>query len=97
MTKTIENKQTDLPLENGKARYADLLKVIIDKPIKEGITVSEMRRDIGIITILDKSKLLDTIEFSAEEFKHLAELTKQSVWGIRHVEILDFVDYIASL
>ena len=97
-TKTIENKVTSLMFaEDVPLTYAHLLTTIVNKPIKEGITTEQMRTDIGLLDKFEKAADAPTIKVTEKELEYLVKGANEFVWGVRHKEILGFIDYIDSL
>lgn len=98
MTKIVENKETNLKLdETVLAKYADLVAVIMHRPLKQGITTTEMRRDMRIFEVIEKAKDAETFELTEEDLKFVVELAKEHAWPQGHKDILDFEDYLVSL
>jgi hypothetical protein len=94
--KTIENKTTTIPKGEGTTvSYADLFIALLNKPVQKMVSLKEMRRDIKLIDKLEDST--DTIELSDEDFTYLKGIVETSEWAVKHVDILDFADYIESL
>lgn len=94
--KTVENKTTEIKVsEEESLTYADLLKICIDKPLREGITLDEMRRDLKILGVIKDAK--DVLEFEDDDFKVVKEAVATSKWAVRHADLLDFASYIESL
>ena len=98
MTKTIENKTTVLKLdETHVAKYTDLLFIIMNRPVPNGIKTSEMRRDMRILEAIEKGKDADTIEFTHDDIKFLAELAENHEWPNGHIQLVEFTDAVAAL
>lgn len=98
MTVKIENKETPIMLsETEKVKYVDLLMTAVNKPVPEGCTIAEMRRDLRIFDILEKGKDESELEFTPEDVKYLVKKVEDSVWAVRHPSIVEFADYIATL
>lgn len=98
MTKTIENKSTSLMVdEKNSAKYADLLITLVNQPIKEGITLKQMKYDLALLAKLETAKSQDVIEVEQDELDKLKELSASFLWGTRHIDIANFGDYIESL
>lgn len=94
--KTLENKETNLKIDEEKnAKYSDLIYTVINKPISEPLTVSDIARDVKILNILQKAG--DVIEFEDEDFKFVKKSVAESKWGARHNDIVEFAEYIAGL
>lgn len=98
MAKTIENKATTMLLtEDTPLTYAHLLATIVNKPVKEGVTIKDMKRDLDLLDKLEDAVDKEVIEVTDEELKHLAKETEAFVWGTRHRDLVAFVEYIDSL
>ena len=96
--KTIQNKETAIKMnETSNVKYSDLLVIVMDKPTKEGIPLSDMRRDLKILDALDKAKDGSDIELEDSDAAHVKEQVKKSVWALRHKDILTFADDIDAL
>ncbi len=96
MSKLIENKTTSIKLtEDTFVKYADLLSTIINKPVKEAIDLKSMRRDLEYLKKFEDAK--ETIELTDSEYDYIAAEVAKSQWAIKHLDILDFADYIESL
>lgn len=98
MSKTIENKEISLFISEGvKLKYSDLLTAIVNKPIKEGITLKQMKADLALLAKFENIEVGELIEVSDEELKQIKELTESHLWGLRHVDFEVFGDYIDNL
>jgi len=94
--KVIENKETSIKLnEEQNVHYSDLIATVINKPLKESMSLMEMRKDLKILEVLEKAK--ETIEFEDVDLSYIKDAVNKSTWVIRHKDILDFADYIESL
>lgn len=97
--KNVENKTTTIKLQNEIVTYASLLMTVLNQPVKEGITISDMRINLRIIdavtTAIEKNS--DVISFEDTDFTKVVKLVENSTWNVNHIDILNFVDYIASL
>ena len=92
----IENKQTDILFtEDTKATYANLIKILINQPLREGLTVAQIRRDFQILDASEKAE--DFIELSDENLKYIAQLAENTQWPIRHNDVVSFSDYLNEL
>lgn len=98
MTKTIENKETSILLtDDVNLTYAHLLATIVNKPMKEGITIKEMKRDLELLDKLEAAKAGESFEVTDEELKHLIKITLEFQWGMRHKDLVTFIEYVESL
>lgn len=94
--KKVENKTTSLPLSKDEnAKYSDLLKIVIDKPVQEGLTLSEMRRDLELIKVVEQAG--EVIEFTKEQFDIVVKAVESHAWPMRHADLVEFGDYILSV
>jgi len=96
--KTIENKETSLLLtEDTKVKYSDLIMTVLSGPVKEGITIPEMRRDLKLYGIAENAKVGDSMEFTEDEIKHIISLVNAQKWAVKHIDILEFADYVENV
>lgn len=96
--KILENKTTTLKLsEDSNVKYSDLLNTVIDKPVREGLSINDLRRDIKLLNVIKDAKDEKEMKFEDEDFKHVVQAVNDSKWVVRHQDILDFVDYINSI
>lgn len=96
--KAIENKETNLYVsETEKLKYSDLLIAVINTPIKEGITLKQMKADLALLAKFDSAKPGDLIELEDEELSAIKSLVENHKWGMRHIDINTFGEYIDSL
>jgi hypothetical protein len=94
--KQLENKLTSIPLnETSNARYSDLLMLVINRPLKSGVTTQDMRRDFKILDKLEASK--DVIEFTDEELAYIKASLPNVQYPLKHRDVVDFEDYIESI
>lgn len=97
----VENRKVELKIQGQEVptSYAELLKTVVDQPVREGVTISEMRANIQIIEVIEDAirKNTKTLAFDKEHFKKVAKQVEGSTWAVNSVEILDFADYIGSL
>ena len=92
----IENKETTLKLNEEKfVKYSDLLVSVINKPIKESLSINDMRRDLRVLDSIEKG--LEMIELEDTDIAYVKDEVKKSSWAIRHPDILAFADYIDGL
>ncbi len=92
----ILNKKTQLLLSEDKCiTYADLIGMQLNKPLQAGITLKEMKRDLEVLKKLDEAE--EVITLTDEEFKYVANVVEHSQWAVRHLDIIEFADYIANL
>lgn len=110
--KEIANTITTIKLtENNNVSYADLLMSCVNRPVKEGVDLKTMRRDLRIMGIIEDA-ILETkrqeklpeskrevvlMNFEDEDFKVIAKLVEESQWVILHKDILTFADLIINL
>lgn len=93
---TVENKSTGIKItEERNANYADLIAIVVNKPLKEVIDIKSMRQKLNFLRQCEEAK--ETITFTKEQFNELAKEIALSQWGVVSRDILDFVDYIAEL
>jgi hypothetical protein len=89
--KLLENKPTSIVKTEGVfINYADLLVVLINKPLQKTTTIKEMRRDMKLIDELEDAK--EVIELTDDNYTYLLGLVQNSEWAIKHKDILTFAD-----
>lgn len=93
--KTLTNKITSIiKTEDVYITYADLLVVLLNKPLQKSTTIKEMRRDMKLIDELEDAT--DVITLTDDNYKYLLDLVESSEWAIKHKDILAFADDFAS-
>ena len=93
--KKLENKTTSIKISEDKfLKYSDLLGTVINKPVREGLSVKELKRDIAILNIAEDAT--DIMEFSDEQYSYIKEEVENSKWTLRHQDIIDFVEYVSE-
>lgn len=93
----IENKRTEIPFtEDTKATYADLIKILVNQPIREGLTVAQIRRDFLILDAVSDSGV-ESFELEEAQLKHVAALSEDAQWPVRHMDVVAFSDYLNEL
>lgn len=93
--RTIENKEMSLMLtETEKLTYCKLLLVILNKPLKQGITMREMKRDLDIVNKLENKEVGDLVEFSDEEIHAIKTAVETHEWYMVNPELVQFGTYI---
>lgn len=98
--KTITNKSTEITIadESGKTNfmtYADLIKICLNNPPKNGWTTDEMRKRIKIEDKLEDLKAEDDISLEDAEFDKVVECSKVP-WQFKHKDIIAFEDTLLS-
>lgn len=97
----VENKKVTLKLQGQEVpvTYAELLKTVVNQPVKEGISLSDMRRNLTIMSTIEAAieNESETISFEKEHFPTVAGLVETSIWTINDLAILEFSEYIDSL
>lgn len=93
--KQLENKSTTIVKHDDvMINYADLLVVLLNRPIKQATTIKEMRRDMKLIDELEAAGTHITLK--DEDYTYLNGLVENSEWAIKHKDILQFADDFAS-
>lgn len=92
----IENKKTNvLKNKNEAMYYADFIEYLFTSPIKEGLSIKQMRDDIDIINAVTTKE--EFFELSDTQLQRVKQLLATSVWSIRHVDIVKFMDYLEKV
>lgn len=98
MNKLIENKETKLLDPNGQKvlKYSDLLIYVLNRPVdtNTGFSLKQMRDDLLLLNIFEKAE--GTIELTTEQLKRMIDLVNTTTWSTRHIDILNFADYLES-
>lgn len=95
--KKLENKSTKILLTEESevpATYAELLFIVMNRQIPEGLTVKEMARDIEIVKKLQSAET--EIEFSEEEHAFVLECFENAKFPIRHIDIIELYNDLKS-
>jgi hypothetical protein len=96
--KIFENKQTSIVMDaaSGDTRnYLHLLEDSINY-IPKGIQLNEMRIRLSISDKI-KDKKHDDVEFTDEEMTMLKALVAQTEWGMFHMDLVGFLEYVKGL
>ena len=98
--KTITNKSTEITMANQSGEttfmtYADLIKICLNNPPKNGWTTDEMRKRIKIEDKLEDLKAEDDISLEDAEFDKVLECSKVP-WQFKHKDIIAFEDTLLS-
>jgi hypothetical protein len=89
--KVLNNKVTSLTKDaDSMITYADLLVILLNKPVQKNVTVKEIRRDMRLIDDFESAS--DLIEISDDNYTYLLDVVRNSEWGIRHKDIVRFAD-----
>jgi hypothetical protein len=75
--------------------YADLIKICLNNPPKNGWTTDEMRKRIKIEDKLEDLKAEDDISLEDAEFDKVVECSKVP-WQFKHKDIIAFEDRCSS-
>lgn len=95
--KTIENKKTSILIaENKTASYADLIKLIINNPGREGFDLKAIKQRLEIISNIETAKD-DKIEIENANIELIKKLVDEYKWATIHKEIVEFIEYIKSI
>ena len=95
--KILDNKTTKIAIDKDSlAKYSDLLFFVFNKPLEEGVTLSDMRKYLRVMKSIEDAKTSDTIDFNDEDYSLVASKVELSVWGVISTDIIEFSDYIQS-
>lgn len=108
--KTLENKKTEIVLSfkevpstvEGatpaqvpvKARYGDLILLIINNPGQAGFSIAEIRQRLQIAAAIGEN---DTFNLEDVDFALIKTLIANFKWAQVNKEVLEFSDYIDSI
>jgi hypothetical protein len=95
--KTISNKTTELTAASGegKATYAELIKICLDNPPKEGFDLKSLRDRNRIEDALTKAN--GTIKLEDADAENLKPIVESMRWGARHKDIMLFCEEVKNM
>jgi hypothetical protein len=94
--KVLENKKTELPLSgNEKATYADIVKVVVNTPTKEGLAIADIKSRLAILEQAEKNQ--NTLSFENTDAMYLQGLVRNFRWTVAHKDIVTFVDDVERM
>jgi len=94
--KTLANKTTELAKDaESKMTYADLVKVCVNQPPKDGFTAEEMRSRFRLIDVCDKAT--DTLDFEDADCSKVKELVDAMKWAVIHKDLITFCEDVKAL
>lgn len=94
--KTIElKKEKEIVVVNNKELEMDmytyeLLESVINSPLKEGFTTSEMASRLKLLDVIKQNKDQKSFNLEDSDFNYLGGLVKNMKWAIISRFILDF-------
>lgn len=96
MTKVLENKKTELAFSAEiVANYSDLASHVINStPLN--LTANNIKLDLQLLSKLE-DRDAESFTLSVTELTRLSQLLKNTVWPIRHNDIVEFSDYVNGL
>lgn len=95
--KALENRQTEILLKPDAppARYADLVRLCIDNPPKDGFTPDQMRKRLRVLDALDGVD--GTIEFEDSDADTVKDCVSTMRWARMDRELLEFTDAVEGM
>jgi hypothetical protein len=95
--KILANKTTELngDVVGKKARYADLIVMVLNQPPQGGFSPDEMRKRFRIDDVLKGGG--DEFRFEDADAKVLQACAKSMKWGHRHRDFVAFADDVAAM
>ncbi len=76
-------------------KYSDLIMLCVKNPPQGGYDMTEMRKRIKVLDVIEKGG--ETLEFEDADFECVKNCVKNMRWGFAHQEIINFNDYISEL
>ena len=95
---TMRNLSTTIPKrQHGDSEcltYGDLLRVVLEAPPQQGLTIAEIRRRLPLLDRIDATEPGDSFGFAARDLTALRELFDAHRWGVLHRDIAALGDAI---
>lgn len=99
--KNVENRKVILKLQNQEVpiTYAEMLQNLVNQPVKEGVSISDMRKNLTIISVIEDAikEKKEVISFEDSHFETVLSIVDKATWAVNDIAIIDFFDYIQSL
>lgn len=95
--KKLENKVTSIDRGKGEGfiTFADLIRVVCDQVPQGGLSVSDMRERIRILSVIEEDG--DTFDFEDADAIALKRLTTEMRWSVISKDIIMFVEDVERL
>ena len=88
----MENRITNISKgENDKMSYSDLIKIVVNTPIPQGMTIADMKVRMDIMEQCDTG-----MDFTASQITELKTFCASQKWNIVSRDLIEFSDYIES-
>ena len=95
--KILDNKTTNITIAKDQlAKYSDLLFFVFNKPLDEGVTLSDMRKFLRVMKAIEDAKDSNKIQFEDDDYSLVASKVEHSIWSVVSIDIIEFSDYIQS-
>lgn len=101
--KEFEVKTTELKGENGLLNYADLVRMVLNNPPKDGFSPEEMSARLDVlkkfkdIKVTGKERKPVTVSLENAECSKLADCSRNMRWNTVSEDLKRFSDYVADL
>jgi hypothetical protein len=76
---------------------ADLSRICLNAPVRDGLTVDDIRNRIRLIDKLEAGKDKAEIDLEDQEARLLQSCVKQMRWGVVHEDIVAFADIVEEM
>lgn len=98
MSKTIENKPTEIKVNGESLDRNGLFKLVINFPSEKGIPISEMRLRMRILDAIEVSeKNKENLILEDNDFNLLKRLFDNFGWLQPHKDLLELADHLEEL
>lgn len=92
---TIKIRVDEQEVDPKNAKFADLIKIVIDQPQQGGFSYDDIENRIAISSAL--KTVNGTIELEDAQFKYLLSLVERMHWPFFHEDLLTFKKEITAL
>lgn len=96
--KTIENKATELPLndkEDKKATYFDLARICVNASPPQGLLIDDIEKRLRVLKALDGDR--EQADLEDADFDTLKDCVEAMHWNMVSQDIADFVNYLRQV
>lgn len=95
--KNIILKLTSIKEMDKEVSYVDLMKVCLNKPVREGFSLSEMEARLKVLKKINELTPSEvSLSLEDAEAAKLKECVEAMVWGALHEDIVEFVNTVKT-
>lgn len=95
--KTVKIETTEIPLNGQMMTYRDLIKNTLNHPPPNGFSFDDMSKRSRIEKAMNENPDSDEFELEDQDASNLKQITDVMRWGIRHPDLIAFVQAIKDL